>query len=603
MATTKKSKWSVARTKLKATSIIASGSRQKPKLDTKKGTDKKKKINKKKGKGWSKALVNLKSVGRLKKNVSKNLIDVADLSQRETEIKKDFEKCKEMHAKYDSEHPQFERTAAYVKGKCMVLDRSLKNAKLEDLKLDDQTDESVKKIILYYRGVSRYHLGLVSAMADQHPEATAHFEQAIDFFDESLDVNYELKSVEGYLPSVQKAMLRMNSDERLEKLKRLSQVLDHSLRIAWRHLDKTVLDHNKKVVEKVMLDMSMQIDLNHQEQSKIKTNFVLYQNTMRSKTSKKLGISRAATLIEASDDVTVLLAAKPFHGEVGCIASDNIHRPAVSFQIYTPLFPSVEGRIMPSENESSDGADDKHAVDDFHAKVDRFINSIQRRAETNNESLHDGTWREFPENVKGVASFYWPDSGEKEEVTILPHEDARLGAKRLSAGHTEDKVVHMQPKEFATFAIAVEQCDALRAYLIKKRLELANIRNILNTERQLGKVREAEASLLTEIRQIKSYSELKRFQKKHMAQHVLEEEEEEDDDDIVNIEVENDAVDPGVFQFESPIKIANPLGLCASSRDDDLDTSPEITRSDNVGSGTRKQPGTGKKQEEGCHIS
>ena len=127
----------------------------------------------------------------------------------------------------------------------------------------------------------------------------------------------------------------MNSDERLEKLKRLSQVLDHSLRIAWRHLDKTVLDHNKKVVEKVMLDMSMQIDLNHQEQSKIKTNFVLYQNTMRSKTSKKLGISRAATLIEASDDVTVLLAAKPFHGEVGCIASDNIHRPAVSFQIYT----------------------------------------------------------------------------------------------------------------------------------------------------------------------------------------------------------------------------------------------------------------------------
>ena len=47
MATTKKSKWSVARTKLKATRIIASGSRQKPKLDTKKGTDKKKKINKK----------------------------------------------------------------------------------------------------------------------------------------------------------------------------------------------------------------------------------------------------------------------------------------------------------------------------------------------------------------------------------------------------------------------------------------------------------------------------------------------------------------------------------------------------------------------------
>ena len=499
-----------------------------------------------------------------------------------------------MHAKYNSEHHQFERIAAYVKEKCMVLDRSLKNAKQEDLKLDDQADESVKKIVLYYRGVSRYHLGLVSAMADQHPEATAHFEQAIDFFDESMDVNYELKSVEGYLPSVQKAMLRMNSDERLEKLKRLSQVLDHSLRIAWRHLDKTVLDHNKKVVEKVMLDMSMQIDLNPQEQSKIKTNFVLYQNIMRSKTSKKLGISRAATLIEASDDVTVLLAAKPFHGEVGGIASDNIHRPAVSFQIYTPLFPWVEGRIMPSENESSDGADDILALDDFRTRVDRFINLIQRRAETNNESLHDGTWREFPENVKGVASFYWPDSGEKEEVTILPHEDARLGAKRLSAGHTEDKVVHMQPKEFATFAIAVEQCDALRAYLIKKRLELANIRNILNTERQLGKVREAEASLLTEIRQIKSYSELKRFHEKHIAQHILEEEEEEDDDDIVNIEVENDAVDPGVFQFESPIKIANPLGLCASSRDDDVDASPEIPRTDNVGSGTRKQPGTEK---------
>ena len=248
----------------------------------------------------------------------------------------------------------------------------------------------------------------------------------------------------------------------------------------------------------------------------------------------------------------------------------------------------------------SDGADDILALDDFRTRLDRFINLIQRRAETNNESLHDGTWREFPEKVKSVASFYWPDSGEKEEVTILPHEDARLGAKRLSGGHTEDKVVHMQPKEFATFAIAVEQCDALRAYLIKKRLELANIQNILNTEGQLGKVREAEASLLTEIRQIKSFSELKRFQKKHMAQHVLEEEEEEDDDDIVNIEVEND--DPGVFQFESPIKIANPLGLCASSRDDDLDTSPEIPRTDNVGFGTRKSWAR-EKTEEGCHIS
>ena len=77
--------------------------------------------------------------------MSKNLIDVADLSQRETEIKKDFEKCKEMYAKYDSEHPQFERTAAYVK-EMHGFDRSLKNAKLEDLKLDDQTDESVKRL-------------------------------------------------------------------------------------------------------------------------------------------------------------------------------------------------------------------------------------------------------------------------------------------------------------------------------------------------------------------------------------------------------------------------------------------------------------------------
>ena len=89
----------------------------------------------------------------------------------------------------------------------------------------------------------------------------------------------------------------------------------------------------------------------------------------------------------------------------------------------------------------------------------------------------------------------------------------------------------------------------------------------------------------------------------HKGRVKEEGEEEEDDDDIVNIEVENDAVDPGVFQFESPIKIANPLGLCASSRDDDVDASPEIPRTDNVGFGTRKQPGTEKKQEEGCHIS
>ena len=76
------------------------------------------------------------------------------------------------------------------------------------------------------------------------------------------------------------------------------------------------------------------------------------------------------------DDVTVLLAAKPFHGEVGGIASDNIHRPAISFQIYTPRLPWVDGRIMPSENEKSDGADDILALDDFRTRIDRFINQF-----------------------------------------------------------------------------------------------------------------------------------------------------------------------------------------------------------------------------------
>ena len=49
MATFKKSKWSVARTKVKA-----SGAQQKPKLDAKKGLDKKK--DKKKRKGLGQAL-------------------------------------------------------------------------------------------------------------------------------------------------------------------------------------------------------------------------------------------------------------------------------------------------------------------------------------------------------------------------------------------------------------------------------------------------------------------------------------------------------------------------------------------------------------------
>ena len=33
--------------------------------------------------------------------------------------------------------------------------------------------------------------------------------------------------------------------------------------------------------------------------------------------------------------------------------------------------------------------------------------------------------------------------------------------------------------EFAKFAIGVEQCDALKAYLIQKRLELASVKSIL----------------------------------------------------------------------------------------------------------------------------
>ena len=50
---------------------------------------------------------------------------------------------------------------------------------------------------------------------------------------------------------------------------------------------------------------------------------------------------------------------------------DNIHRPAISFQIYTPRFLRVDGRIMPSENESE--VPTITSLDDFRTRIDRFI--------------------------------------------------------------------------------------------------------------------------------------------------------------------------------------------------------------------------------------
>ena len=35
-----------------------------------------------------------------------------------------------------------------------------------------------------------------------------------------MDVNYELKAVEGYLPSIEKTLAMLHSDARLEKLKK-----------------------------------------------------------------------------------------------------------------------------------------------------------------------------------------------------------------------------------------------------------------------------------------------------------------------------------------------------------------------------------------------
>ena len=51
----------------------------------------------------------------------------------------------------------------------------------------------------------------------------------------------------------------------MEKLKRLSQILTRAVRVTWRPVDKTVLDHNKKVVEKATLNMSLQVVVDEKE--------------------------------------------------------------------------------------------------------------------------------------------------------------------------------------------------------------------------------------------------------------------------------------------------------------------------------------------------
>ena len=527
------------------------------------------------------------------------------LSEQEQNIAKHYEKCKETLAKFNKTNSSFVRSGVKLKKLCNMLAKEMATMRKEIIEANLIIDEENQKQLEYYRGISSYYLGLINNMEEFYKDAANFFEQAVNNFYNALDTNFESKAIREYLSSVQKSLINLHSDRRLEKLKRISQILTRAINITWRHIDKAVLDHNKKIVEKVILNMSLCIVIDYKETNKINATFVLYQCQPRDKNANKMELARAAVIIEASDDVTVLLAAQPYHGDVGNIASDKIHRPAIAFETYVKPFPRVEGRIETSEGDQVEFCKKSIQLVDFHAKANRFQNAVTRRLELGQGSLHDGAWRDVPEDMKGETSFYWPDSGEKQNTSILPHEDARLGAKRLSAGHTANQRLNMRPDEFVKFAISVEQCDAMKAYLIQKRLELASTKSILDTEKKIEKLRESENNTLFEdIRSLKSFSELMKYHLAYLKRYGNDGGEDDeynndDDDDIVNIEIGESAF----AGFESPVKmpqLGNPLGLCAGGRVDVEEEAEEETKMNNIKAGNDEKK---KSDKEGCCIS
>ena len=144
------------------------------------------------------------------------------LSEQEQNIAKHYEKCKETLAKFNKTNSSFVRSGVKLKKLCNMLAKEMVTMRKEIIEANLIIDEENQKQLEYYRGVSSYYLGLINNMEEFYKDASNFFEQAVNNFYNALDTNFESKAIREYLSSVQKSLINLHSDRRLEKLKRIS---------------------------------------------------------------------------------------------------------------------------------------------------------------------------------------------------------------------------------------------------------------------------------------------------------------------------------------------------------------------------------------------
>ena len=373
-------------------------------------------------------------------------------------------------------------------------------------------DPVLQRACCRYRGQGQQWLAYAALMHHNSDEVLYFLDNAQLELMKANDIENEILVLEEYLRVVPAIVETMKSDTRKLHLGRLRECVSRAEAMAADAVDKQVLQHDLHVLEQVIED--------HENvciaASKCPTDSTFPLYVYEPRKGSELFHHRRADIIDMREDSKdaisrELLPLSPQHGSVGNGAGDGIHRSPWAI-FYNTMHYNPVGIIDSSEDEHntdsiklqinpSSRATSKSILETFHKKVVRLKELQEAGHEDRKKSMRNASeWSSVRSNHKAKGFFYWRANGDMQHFTVTSHADCRSAGNHLALVHSQDtnSPIELLPVEFAKYAIAVEQSEALKAFVVQKRLEVAHLRTAHRTENLLKDFRKQHAPAVQE---------------------------------------------------------------------------------------------------------
>jgi hypothetical protein len=357
-----------------------------------------------------------------------------------------------------------------------------------------------------------FHKGLVELYLGRSCKLKHNLEGAVFYFEEARSnlvyahkYTSELSVIEEYMSIMPEYVETLGVSSRIEHLKRLSRWVARAQSIAKLEDDRSIIEHNLKIIDIVLEDVSKKLVIN--PSPALAHSLAMYNHAKRTIGTLPPRMPKQATLIDLRDeeelkknDVTTFLPAARTLGEVGLIAGDGIPRSLLSLDSVTPrcLSESLSlGRIAETNDPKEDAI-----FDEFAKKVSKAKARFGSQWTGSNEE-----WSSVPESKVGHGYLYWRSNGLKQEYSVKPYSDCRSNGSYLARTKSQDLTspIKLTPSTYTKLSIATEQSEGLKAHYVQKRVETSYFKTLFKWERSYADVKQrltaddGELSLLDNV--------------------------------------------------------------------------------------------------------